>query len=111
MTNLHPIAPPPELADTLRTEMRAGYDKGVTDSEPWDNAIAKAYQAGADMELELTLKLMRTLQIRGVDYIYHARRPNLRGKTLSLKERLTMAIVNGDGPLAIQLLNEALPND
>lgn len=87
------------------------HNEGVGPSIQDRELATLAYQAGADKELELTLKLMRTLQIRGVDYIHRVRRPGLFGKTPSLKERLTTAIVNGDGSLAVQLLNEALPND
>ena len=111
MTDRQPITPPPELAQTLWNEMRKAHHEDIPCSESWNRAIAKAYRAGADKELELTLKLMRTLQIRGVDYIHRVRRPGLSSKTPSLKERLTTAIVNGDGLLAVQLLNEALPND
>ena len=112
MTNKqHPITPPPELAQTLWNEMRNAHTEDILASYAWDRAIAKAYRAGANKELELTLKIMRTLQIRGVDYIHRVRRPGLSSKTPSLKERLTTAIVNGDERLAIQLLDEALPNE
>ena len=74
MTEQHPITPPPELADTLRTEMRRGYDEGVTTPEPWDNAIAKAYQAGADMELDACSVLMDEWGLDGED-LMQCRRP------------------------------------
>ena len=74
MTEQHPITPPPELADTLRTEMRRGYDEGITTPEPWDNAIAKAYQAGADMELDACSVLMDEWGLDGED-LMQCRRP------------------------------------
>jgi hypothetical protein len=43
----------------------------------------QATQYGADQELEATLGLMETLNIRGVDYIRNVRRP----KPPSLKEQ------------------------
>lgn len=55
MTNQHPITPPPELAQTLWSEMRKAHHEDIPCSESWDRAIAKTYQAGADMELEACL--------------------------------------------------------
>ena len=53
MTNKqHPITPPPELAQTLWNEMRNAHTEDILASYAWDRAIAKAYRAGADQELE-----------------------------------------------------------
>ena len=59
-----PITPPPELVDKLF----------MLDTSEEGRLIA-AYRAGADQELEATLGLMATLNIRGVDYVRNARRP------------------------------------
>ena len=108
-----PITPPFELMNQwYKKACKDPYNGGKFIMAPVLKDISNsAAQWGADQELELTLKLMRTLQIRGVDYIHRVRRPGLSSKTPSLKERLTTAIVNGDERLAIQLLDEALPND
>ena len=52
MTDRQPITPPPELAQTLWNEMRKAHHEDIPCSESWNRAIAKAYQAGADMELD-----------------------------------------------------------
>jgi len=68
MTEKHPITPPPEL---------------VLKWARSSNAFYEAARWGADQELEATLGLMATLNIRGVDYVRNARRP----KPPSLKEQ------------------------
>jgi hypothetical protein len=65
-----PITPPPEL---VRHWSRF---QGDTDPEAlWFRIANEAAQWGADRELEATLGLMETLNIRGVDYIRNVRRP------------------------------------
>ena len=56
-----------------------------------NNVAVQAAQWGADMELEATLKLMATLNIRGVDYVRNARRAR-RPKPPSLKEQALAAL-------------------
>jgi hypothetical protein len=70
-----PITPPPELRDK--------WLDGAPNTSVYDYLIDNAAQWGADQELEATLGLMETLNIRGVDYIRNARRP----KPPSLKEQ------------------------
>jgi hypothetical protein len=66
------------------------------DGESWNSIATQAAQWGADQELEATLSLMETLNIRGVDYIRNARRP----KPLTLAEQVTAklddAVMRGD---------------
>ena len=106
MTNQHPITPPMEMIEEW-------YDR-----PPGTSAVqlaAKSAQWGADQELEATLGLMETLNIRGVDYIRNVRRP----KPPSLKERALEIIQRGKDdwqPLpedwdTIRKALEALPND
>ncbi len=86
------ITPPPELSDEQVGNWL------IDDGYPWEpseqavitittsrlkNVARQAFQAGADQELEATLGLMETLNIRGVDYIRNVRRP----KPPSLKEQ------------------------
>ena len=78
-----PITPPPELVEQWYEasvlEGRITYDEY--------NFANLAARWGADQELEATLGLMATLNIRGVDYVRNARRPKPR----SLKERALQA--------------------
>jgi hypothetical protein len=76
MTNQHSIKPPQELLENLE---QLWFQGGISVAD----LLIKSYQAGADQELEATLGLMKTLNIRGVDYIRNARRP----KPPSLKEQ------------------------
>ena len=82
MRNQHPITPPPELVRQWSLESQDEYQPTVAYSMVGLLA-AKAAQWGADQELEATLGLMATLNIRGVDYVRNARRP----KPPSLKEQ------------------------
>ena len=94
MTNRHPITtPPPELVKQWLAEPEyvSGWNGkctmiSVTDHR-FSNICAKAAQWGADQELEATLGLMATLNIRGVDYVRNARRsaraPSLKEQALS----------------------------
>ena len=86
MTNQHPITPPPELVEQWSTEANR------QDCVSYTKSIAiDAAQWGADMELEATLKLMATLNIRGVDYVRNARRAR-RPKPPTLKEQALEAM-------------------
>ena len=70
-------SPPPELVEQW-------YDECFEANEAALPYVAtQAAQWGADQELEATLGLMATLNIRGVDYVRNARRP----KRPSLKEQ------------------------
>ena len=70
--NNHPMNPPEELVQQWRESKILLKD-----------ALVVAAQWGADQELEATLGLMETLNIRGVDYVRNARRP----KPPTLKEQ------------------------
>ena len=113
MTNKqHPITPPPELAQTLWNEMRNAHTEDILASYAWDRAIAKAYRAGADQELEDCCEWLdsatdaRDLRI--------ARRP----KPPSLKEQALESLTKIEDNKATYLDSsiirralEALPND
>ena len=89
MENECPVTPPPELVEQWLAEPEyvSGWNGecmmlSVTDHR-LSNICAKAAQWGADQELEATLGLMATLNIRGVDYVRNARRS---ARAPSLKE-------------------------
>jgi hypothetical protein len=93
MMKTNPITPPREL-------VREWY--GSEDCPDGANALAnylctQAAQWGADQELEATLGLMATLNIRGVDYVRNARRP----KPPSLKEQALEALEEMNEPLGV----------
>ncbi len=107
MTDQHTITPPPKLVEWLQ-------DLGNLD------AIALAYQAGADQELEACCEyLVRCAQWEpeDVDELRAARRP----KPPSLKEQALTALSEADQGLnksewqqrsnTIRRALEALPND
>ena len=73
-----PITPPPELVEKWQDESP---ETQIADHVQY--LATRAAQWGADQELEATLGLMETLNIRGVDYIRNVRRP----KPPSLKEQ------------------------
>ena len=116
MTQTHPITPPDELVKKIRSDALCSSD-GRHDYELL--MIHAAYTAGADQELEATLGLMETLNIRGVDYIRNARRP--KPKPPSLKEQALEAweianqswttISDKEVAIIIRRALEALPND
>lgn len=80
MTDRQPITPPPELAQTLWNEMRKAHHEDIPCSESWDRAIAKAYQAGADMELDACCVLMDEWGLDGED-LMQCRRPKPPSET------------------------------
>ena len=86
MTDQHPITPPPELVEKWHD---AWIDAKVKHDGLIDFLAAQAAQWGADQELEATLGLMATLNIRGVDYVRNARRS---ARAPSLKEQALTAL-------------------
>ena len=83
MNNRQPITPPPELAQTLWNEMRNAHHEDIPCSESWNRAIAKAYQAGADMELEACCEWLGgyTSDHMAIYFLRDARRPKLPSET------------------------------
>ena len=87
MTNKqHPITPPPELAQTLWNEMRNAHTEDILASYAWDRAIAKAYRAGADQELEACCEWIRGWYGSGCGELINGLRAARRPKPPSLKE-------------------------
>lgn len=84
--NNHPITPPPELVERLRTNAPHGIrDAGQTRERHLINA---AYAAGADQELEACCHLLRQQGFDVVDDLRATRRP----KPPSLKEQALQAL-------------------
>ena len=110
MTNQqHPITPPPELVEEWFNN--SPIDRGLT-------LATQAAQWGADQELEATLGLMVTLNIRGVDYVRNARRsaraPSLKEQALKELRQLPIDPELGVCASALDTIRhalEALPND
>ena len=98
MTNQHPITPPPEL---IKQWISAFYNTPIVPGEFSIDIAIKAAQWGADQELEATLGLMATLNIRGVDYIRNARRsaraPSLKESALAALDSMSIepCLING----------------
>jgi hypothetical protein len=94
MLNQHPITPPPELFaqcyEEAERNLQVPFSLKFAMSHAIRTAYAAGHAAGADQELEATLGLMATLNIRGVDYVRNARRP----KPPSLKEQ-ALEVVTG----------------
>ena len=88
MTSQHPITQPPELVASLRNSAPHGIrDAGVT-REIW--LISKAYQAGADQELEACCKWLPKLPPWSADDLRRHRRPkqpSLKDQALALVEQ------------------------
>ena len=97
MTN-HPITPPPDLVEQWRaasSNVPASLSTDPGGRRDYIDFIAtQAAQWGADQELEATLGLMETLNIRGVDYIRNARRP----QPPSLKEQALALLDKAEDP-------------
>jgi len=117
MAEQHPIAVPPELAQKCWDELR-NQTQLLDSATGWDKAIALAYQAGSDQELEACCEyLVRCAQWEPEDVteLRAARRP----RPPSLKERALhelAAVYNRDeiddsAYDAIRLALEVLPND
>ena len=92
MTN-HPITPPDELVEQWREEWEA-LPRRYPETCQFRYVATQAARWGADQELEATLGLMETLNIRGVDYIRNARRP----KPPSLKEQALALLDKAEDP-------------
>ena len=100
MTTTNPITPPPELVASLRNSAPHGIrDAGVT-REIW--LISKAYQAGADQELEACCKWLPKLPPWSADDLRRHRRP----KPPSLKEQALAALE--DDEIDVYLIRRAL---
>jgi hypothetical protein len=128
MTNEHRIAPPTELVQELWDKLRKAPDASVDEATAWTQAITqavqwgadqqlnldaeqigKAYQAGADQELEAC---RQWLEINGAPYkfidgLLAARRP----KPPSLKEQALDALEEIDGYAIDQLRAYTIHDD
>jgi len=113
MTEQHPVTPPPGLIDEWIEKFKGDHPIYVA---------IQAAQWGADQELEATLGLMETLNIRGVDYVRNARRPRRPEPPPTLKEqalealkrqstRSVPSLVSTNDCDTIRRALEALPND
>jgi hypothetical protein len=95
VSNHSPITPPPELVASLRNSAPHGIrDAGVT-REIW--LISKAYQAGADQELEACCKWLPKLPPWSADDLRRHRRP----KPPSLKEQALLQLDTLNADLAM----------
>ena len=93
MTNKqHPITPPPELAQTLWNEMRNAHTEDILASYAWDRAIAKAYRAGADQELEACCEWIRGWYGSGCGELINGLRAARRHEPPSLKKQAYAAL-------------------
>jgi ADP-heptose:LPS heptosyltransferase len=88
VSNHSPITPPTELVQQWENRI-------FDEQENVDVLLIEAYKAGADQELEATLKLMATLNIRGVDYVRNARR-SARASSLKEQALLQLDTLNAD---------------
>ena len=113
MNDNHPITPPPELVE----QWIGDWHKAEVKSAAYSSHIAtQAARWGADHELEATLGLMATLNIRGVDYIRNARRsaraPSLKEEALhELADVYDRDKIDDTTYDTIRRALEALPND
>ena len=81
MTDNHPITPPPELVNQCWDELR-NETQALDAAKAWGRAIALAYQAGADQELEACCEWMK---LEGHEHEHTALRAARRPKPPSLK--------------------------
>ena len=102
MSNHSPITPPTELVQQWENRI-------FDEQENVDVLLIEAYKAGAYQELEATLKLMATLNIRGVDYVRNARRsaraPTLKEQALEALEHI---LHNSSTELGAETIRRAL---
>ncbi len=89
----HPITPPPALVNELQ-------DLGNLD------AIALAYRAGADQELEACCEWLDDTDCDDPQELAQRLRAARRPEPLSLKDRIAAAITDGDERKALKLLEE-----
>jgi len=87
VSNHFPITPPPELAQKCWDELR-NQTQLLDSATGWDKAIALAYQAGADQELEACCEWIPEYCPWDADQLRAARRP----KPSSLKEEALKAL-------------------
>jgi hypothetical protein len=89
MNDKHPITPPLELVQQCWDELR-NQTPLLNASTAWDKAIALAYQAGADQELEACCGELRWRGAASemIKYLRTARRP----RPPSLKEQALEAL-------------------
>jgi hypothetical protein len=107
--NNHPIIPPPELVEQWWDAVPGTFTHLADEMQ----LATAAAQWGADQELEATLGLMETLNIRGVDYIRNVRRPepprSLKEQALKqLDEISTCFRVTHMGDIVCDKIREAL---
>ena len=105
----HPIIPPPELVEQWWDAVPGTFTHLADEMQ----LATAAAQWGADQELEATLGLMETLNIRGVDYIRNVRRPepprSLKEQALKqLDEISTCFRVTHMGDIVCDKIREAL---
>ncbi len=86
MTDQHPLTPPPELVREWRKQAPRLPDGGIA-REDW--LMARAYEAGADQELEACCEW---LSLCGCNSIASALRTDRRPKAPSLKEQALAAL-------------------
>jgi len=87
MTTTNFLVPPQELVQKWWDNVSGTFTNLVDETE----LATQAAQWGADQELEATLGLMATLNIRGVDYVRNARRPKRPSLKEQALERLELA--------------------
>jgi hypothetical protein len=97
MTKPHPITPPLELAQKCWDELR-NQTQPLDSATGWDKAIALAYQAGADQELEACCEWFSADVVSEVIDVVSALRAARRPKPSSLKEQalLQLDTLNAD---------------
>jgi len=110
MTDHAELTPSPGLIGRWEEDWHHSKVKHI---ELEDHIATQAAQWGADQELEATLGLMETLNIRGVDYIRNVRRPepprSLKEQALKqLDEISTCFRVTHMGDIVCDKIREAL---
>jgi hypothetical protein len=106
--NKHTITLPPELVQQWVDEIHGGSGVFVGTS---DKCLAElAAQWGADQELEACceelFRIWDSEEVETLDEFLKCLRAGRRHKTLSLKENLKKAILDGDERLALKLLEQ-----
>ena len=114
MTNQHIITVPPELAQKCWDELR-NQTQLLDSATGWDKAIALAYQAGADRELEACCEwLCEDSMPKNSNRLRAARRPkppNLKEQALNALEVIPKLVGFESERDAIRQALETLPND